>query len=652
MRAWHENERQLEETNYIPVVPSDGEMGSESADPWLAAATWQEVLEEEAFGAPARKSVFDREEAELPPADPTSLTSNPVALPSTTAPDTSRELSPGAQGVPKPTLPSDAASLGRSSAIMAAGTLVSRVLGVLRSMLLVTAIGLTGSKAAEAFSVANKLPNQINMVIAGGLLNAVLVPQIVRALRSKDGGREYVNKMLTVAGVLLLGLTLIVTALAAVFVLIFAAKMEPEARTLATMFAFWCIPQVFFYGLYTLLGQVLNARGSFGPYMWAPVVNNIVAIASLGVFIAMFGSFQGGGAGHPLDSWSGQKIAVLAGGATLGVAAQALVLIIPMRRSGIHWRPQWGIRGMGFRTAGRVATWTFSAIIMGQLAYTIVSNVAAGAGAESNNAIDVPGNMGYDAAFMIYMLPHSLITVSVMTALFTRLSKYAAVGNLAAVRKDFSLGLRTLSLFTIFATAAMIVLAFPLVVALNGPGSLKSAGSVQYVVITMSIGLTAMGFWSMAQRIFYAFEDARTLFFIQVPMGVILAGGSWLGTIFFDPKWWVAGVGVSMSLSNIFGAACGIWILRLVLKDIDGARVLRLVVRTILAAAVSAVAGFFALKLFGDLSESSWTMNVVALAVGGLAMLAVYGLALYAMRVKELTDAIAMVRRKLPGGKK
>src|SRR5665647_2981818 len=294
--------------------------------------------------------------------------------------------------------------LGRNAAVMAAGTAASRVLGVVRSSLLVAVIA-TNSFPGNSFNLANTLPNVIYMLIAGGVLNAVLVPQVVRAYRSAQG----------------------------------------DIRTLATLFAFWCIPQVFFYGVYTLLGQVLNARGNFGPYMWAPVFNNIVAIAGLLAFLSAFGKYTEGGPADDLAAWDSGRVTLLAGSATLGVVVQALVLLIPLYRSGFRYRPRWDWRGAGLGTAGRVAGWAFAALVVGQVAIYIVYRVSVGAAniTAAGGAADVAANNAYSNAFMIFMLPHSLVTVSLLTALFTRLSDHAAARDTGAVRTDFSYGLRT-----------------------------------------------------------------------------------------------------------------------------------------------------------------------------------------------------------------
>ena len=172
---------------------------------------------------------------------------------------------------------------------MTAGTLTSRVLGLVKASLLATAIGVTAVQA-DAFDIANKVPNTLYMLLAGGVVNAVLVPQIVRASKREDGGEDFTNRLLTLSFMILAAVSVLATLAAPLLVWLYSSGWSPEQMALATAFAYWCLPQLFFYGLYTLLGQVLNAKSSFGPYMWAPVLNNIVAIGGLAVFILIFGT--------------------------------------------------------------------------------------------------------------------------------------------------------------------------------------------------------------------------------------------------------------------------------------------------------------------------------------------------------------------------
>lgn len=538
---------------------------------------------------------------------------------------------------------SDRRGLGRSTAVMAAGTGVSRVLGVVRASVLVSAIGLNAA-AADAFQIANWLPNMLYMLIAGGVLNAVLVPQVVRAYRSADG-QTYVDRLLTLSIVLLLSLTAVLTLAAPLIVRVVAGGSEPEFTALATVFAFWCIPQVFFYGLYTLLGQVLNARGQFGPYMWAPVVNNIVAISGLIAFIALFGRqiVEGGESG--LEVWDAPRITVLAGSATLGVIAQALVLAIPLYRSGFRYRPRGGWRGSGLATAGKVAGWTFAALAVGQVGIFVVVRVASSA-AQAGFDAGIAGYNAYTNAFLIFMLPHSLITVSLLTALFTRLSDHAAARETRAVRADFSFGLRTVSVFTLFAAVGLAVLALPLVRTLFPGITPEEAATMPPIIASFMVGLVPLGTWSLCQRVFYAYEDAKGLFRIQVGMAGIVIGGTLLGYVLLDPGRWVATAALSMSASYVLGAVWGgaqVW------ARLGGSlsRAIRLHVRAGIAAGVAGGAGWLVSRVFGDLVSAGFAKAALACVVVGVVMLAVYLGLLRAMGVGEADDLLRPVLTRL-----
>lgn len=528
-----------------------------------------------------------------------------------------------------------ARSLGRSTAVMAAGTAASRALGFVRSALLVAAVGITSARAADAFTVANTLPNIFYMLIAGGVINAVLVPQVVRAYRSANG-QEYVDRLLTVSFVILGGATVVLWAASPLIVRIF---LDGEQGDLATAFALWCVPQVFFYGVYTLLGQVLNARGSFGPYMWAPVVNNVIAIAGLVAFIAVYGTWERPAPGtvEDLSVWSGGRVTLLAATATLGVVAQAVVLVWPLRRLGFRYRPRRGWRGAGLGSAGRVAGWTFAALAVGQLGAFVVMKIAALASDAGSAELGIPGNIAYNQAFTIFMLPHSLVTVSLITALFTRLSDHAAARDVRAVRADFSHGLRTIGVFTLFAAPAISVIAVPLLRAMYPSTAQSDAAAMAPIIVAFMCGLAAVGAWSLVQRLFYAYEDAKGLFRIQVAMAGVVVVVSVLGWLVAEPRHWVAWAAAGMSLSYLVGAVWGgaqVW------RRLGGglSRIIRLHVRAGLASAIATGLGWLLSRVFGNLAASSWFVAVFACALVGVVMVVAYGLALRWLGVTELDD--------------
>jgi putative peptidoglycan lipid II flippase len=541
--------------------------------------------------------------------------------------------------------PDGAGGVVSSSAVMAAGTLVSRVLGMVRAAVLAWAIGIKGL-SPDAFATANTLPNSIMILIAGGVLNAVLVPQIVRAAKQRDGGQDYLDRLLTLAILVLGGATLLATAAAPVFVWMYGGSGSPAKVELTAAFAVWCLPQIFFYGLYTIYGQVLNARGSFGPYMWAPVVNNVVAIAGTLVFVALYGYGV-----KPPEWWGADSIAVLAGTATLGIVAQALVLLPAMRRSGYRWRPRWGWRGVGLRTAGRVAGWTFAGAAVGQLVgFAFVSRAANRAG-DLGEALGDPvsGRSLYDNAFLLFMLPHSLIAVSLVTAVFTRISASASEDRTDDVRADVSLATRLIGVATVLATVAMIVQCRDLARAAFPGSPVSETDALGLVMATMLLGLVPFSAQYLFSRVFYAYEDARTPFWISVATVTVWAVGSTLSAAMLAPGWIVPGIGVSMSLSNLLGAVLSVIVLRRRLGGIDGRAVLRTHVRLAVATAVAGGLGWLASTGVHRAAGTGLSGTYGSLAVASTVMIVAYVALLRLMRVAELELVAGPLLRRLPG---
>lgn len=264
-------------------------------------------------------------------------------------------------------------SILRASALMASGTMVSRILGFIRNAMLIAAVGATAGGVGAAFQTANTLPNTVFNLLASGIFDAVLVPQIVGAIKRRNDGDTYVNRLLTLAGTVLFVVTFITMVLAPLLVIITAAGYTESIRNLAILFALLCLPQLFFYGLYNLLGELLNAREIFGPYMWAPVVNNVVGIAGLALFLGIWGGAPDGGI--PADDLTGAQFWVLAGSATLGVICQALCLLWPMRRAGISFKLDFHFRGTSFGSMPRVAGWTFATLGVSQVGVLSTNNL-------------------------------------------------------------------------------------------------------------------------------------------------------------------------------------------------------------------------------------------------------------------------------------
>ncbi|MEV0892970.1 murein biosynthesis integral membrane protein MurJ [Promicromonospora sp. NPDC050262] len=571
-----------------------------------------------------------------------------MTAPTDPASDPSAEAA-GEPGTPA-TPPSSTSSLGRNSIVMAAGTAASRLGGLVRNMMLVAAIGSAGT-VANAFDVANKLPNVLFAILAGGMLNAVLVPQIVKAFRAHNA-QERVDKLLTVSAVGILAITAVLTGAAAWVVMLYTDGWSAEQLALGTVFAYWCIPQLFFYGLYTLLGQVLNAREQFGPFMWAPVANNVVSVLGFAVFLIVFGGAPDTGI-NDLSEWNTPRTILLAGTATLGIVAQALVLLVPLLRSGFRWNLRLGLRGIGLRSAGGVALWTFAAVVLEQAGVLYLTRVAA----EAGNAGDaVAGNASYTQALLIYLLPHSLVTVSIATALFTGISKAAQAGDTDRVRSDLSLGLRTIGVFTVFATAALVVLAGPATAFIVPTAGEQGTALIAPVLVALSFGLVPLGGMALMKWVFYAYEDGRSVFWITVPSTVALVAGLVAAQVWLPVELWVIAAGGAYALSNWITVLLRTGGLKRKLGGrLDGGRIFVLHAKTVLAAAVAGGAGWGVYQLVGGFDVltfgKGWVLTMLSglwvTALCGLVMLAVYVLLLRLLRVEELNGLLGPVLARL-----
>ena len=537
-------------------------------------------------------------------------------------------------------------SIGRASAALAAGTLVSRVLGFASAAVLAWAIG-PQNPGANAFALANQLPNNIYAIVAAGVLSAVLVPQIVRAGLHADGGQAFVNRLVTLGVVLFVIATVIATLCAPLLVDLYtldagaADSALGGGRALAIAFAYWCLPQIFFYAVYSLLGEVLNAREVFGPFTWAPVLNNVVVIVALLAFAWLFGVDP---AHQDPASWTQPQILLVAGGATLGIAAQALVLLLFWRRTGLGFRPDFRWRGVGLGGTVRAAGWTFGMILVTQLAGIVQSKVAFTADADDASVAVLR------IAWLIFMLPHSIIAVSIATPYFTRMSAGARDADLSAVRSDLSGSLRAIGMLIAGAFAALAAAALPFAAVFsNAPDEVVSIG---LVLLAFLIGLVPFSVLFVLQRTFYALGDTRTPFLIQlVQAGLFVVGAVVVALVAPGPVV-AAGIALVTSAAGIVQAGIAALVLRRRLGGVGGRRLIRRFGAYLLATAPAAAAGVGILYLLGGLpgdgggfAVSGPVQGVVSVILIGAVAFGVYLGALALARVSEVREIGALVRR-------
>ncbi|MFE2040243.1 murein biosynthesis integral membrane protein MurJ [Streptomyces sp. NPDC059477] len=428
---------------------------------------------------------------------------------------------------------------------MAAGSIVSRATGFARSAIVAAALGI--GMTADGYAVANALPTVVYMLLLGGALNAVFVPELVRAAKEHaDGGAAYTQRLLTVCAVALLLITGTAVA-AAPQIMAFYTGYNGAQAELTIAFARYCLPQILFLGLFTVLGQVLNARGRFGAMMWTPVLNNLVVIAVFGLYLAVG---DGG-------SLSGAERALLGWGTTAGIAVQALALVPSLRRAGFSWRPRFDWRGSGLTRPLRAAGWLVLLVLSNQAAYWVVTRLATMAGQHAAR-LGVDGGAGFSAytnAYTLWAVPHGIITVSLMTALLPRMSRAAADDDPMAVRRDVSYALRTSASMIVPAACVLLAVAQPVMTLVYGYGRTDpdDVALMAGILMAFAPGLVAFSGQYVLSRAFYALGDTRTPFLLNLVVVALNAGLAVAAYVVLPVRLVVTGMAAAYSVALLVG---------------------------------------------------------------------------------------------------
>jgi len=551
-----------------------------------------------------------------------------------------------------------------SSAVMAAGTVVSRFSGVIRNGMLAAALG--QQLHADVFNIANTIPNMLYILLAGGVFNAVLVPQLVRALKhDEDGGAAYTDRIMTLALMFLAGVTAVLVILAPWVMRLFldGSFFTPDLamqRQSVIDFARFCLPQVFFYGMFVLVGQVLNARGSFGPMMWAPIANNVVSVAVLGLYLWAFGTVHdlcGTGAGaaqlaspaSAVGAYTGHQELLLGLGSTLGIAVQLLILVPYLRKAGYRFRPRFDFTGTGLGHTLRLGLWTVMFVVVNQIAYTVVVRIASGGTADAVHVCSSTPSTGYTTysnAFLIVMVPHSIATVSLATAMLPKLSALAAEKDLRGIAANVASTLRTTYALIVPFAVLLPVIAHDVSVLLIGYGA--GARSVDGFALTLSLfapGLVLFTTHYLMLRGFYAIERNRTVFWVQCAIAATNIALALAVTHLVSSTHTAPGLVLAYAGSYLVGAIGSYSLLRRILGGLETPALLGFLARLLLAAAVSTAVAW-AVKYGG---AQVWEVSgshlraVVLLGVTGLVDVAVFLLVARALRISEVTSVMALV---------
>ncbi|WSV72395.1 murein biosynthesis integral membrane protein MurJ [Streptomyces sp. NBC_01012] len=572
-----------------------------------------------------------------------------LRLPAGGVPAPAAPAAPAAPVPESPVKPSGGPrSLLKSSAVMAAGTIVSRITGFLRTLVMAAAIGV--GTLNDSYQVANVLPTMIYVLVGGGALNAVFVPQLVRAMKKDDdGGEAYANRLLTLVMVALGGVTVVCVLAAPLLVHMMSPDIasDPQRMAVTVAFARYCLPTLFFMGAHVVLGQILNARERFGAMMWTPVLNNLVIIASFGGFVWAFGSFTESSVSPATVTPEGVRLLGL--GTLLGLTVQALAMLPYLRDAGFRLRPRFDFRGHGLGKAIGLAKWTLLFVLVNQLGMIVVTQLATEAGSLAEDAGHTgSGITAYNYALLLWQMPQAIITVSVMTAALPRISRSAQENDTAAIRDDISYGLRTSAVAIVPCAFAFLALGVPMATLLYAGSGAEGARGIGFVLMAFGLGLIPYSVQYVVLRGFYAYEDTRTPFYNTVVVALVNAAGSALCFVVLSPRWAVAGMAASYGLAYAVGVGIAWRRLRKRLGgDLDGRRVAGTYARLVAAAVPAAAAGGGVAYAVTTTLGSGAAGSLASLLAGGLVLLGVFLTVAHLLRLPEVSALTTMVRGRL-----
>jgi putative peptidoglycan lipid II flippase len=534
----------------------------------------------------------------------------------------------------------------RSSAGMAVGTLASRATGFLRTLVLVYAVGVL--RLGSAYNNANTLPNTIYYLMLGGIFTSVVVPLLVRAARrDPDHGEAYAQRMFSLGAVSLLVVTVVATLLAGPLVDLYAptihgppGSLDGAEHHLMVVWAYFFIPQIFFYGMCSLIGAILNTRGRFAAPMWAPVVNNLVVIVVGGLYIVTVGLHK-----DP-QNISAAGVQLLGIGTTLGVVLQTVVLFPSLRGAGFRWRPTLDFRRGEVSEIGRLAGW-MSVYVVSQVVGNLIAQIVANAASPGVN-----GYSAYSIAWQLFQLPYAIIGISVITALLPRMSEHASARRYSLVRDDFSIGVRLASVLVVPAAIYLGLLGGPLAELLFSYGSTNAyhARYIGEVFGLFSLGLVPYMLTQLQLRVFFSFQDSRMAALVGVLiMGVSIAG-SYIALTMLPRLDVVAGLAVAYGIANLTGAIAGWALLLRRVGSLDGWAIARSLTRMHLATVPGLV--FAAAVMIGAarvVHNPSASYGALVTIIGGGGAVLLYALSARALRVAEFGFLVSTVASKFGG---
>lgn len=514
----------------------------------------------------------------------------------------------------RPTGRSREASLNRSRVGSGVGTIVSRLTGLLRLVMVAYALG--GNRLGDAFNLANSTPNIIHDLVIGGVLGATFVPIFVDQLTKSSKARavESISAVVTLTGVVLIVATGLFEFLAPEIIRLytFGSGSSAEQHVAVVLLRFFA-PQLLFYGAISLMGAVLATEDRFIAVGFVPILNNIVGVVVLAVFALLAHSSQISNL-----TVSGSTLALLGIGTTAGVAAQAAALVPALRRLSYRVRFRWHPSDPAMRSIIALSGWTFGFVVTNQIAVFVVLALEYHLGVGRVSA--------YTYAFAFFQFPFGVAASAIVNVATPDLARAWSAGNIELTGRRLGIALRQLLAVVLPSMAAYLVLAGPAVTLLlqHGNESASAAHLTAAVLVLFALGLPGFCAYFLATRTFQAMHDTRTVFWlylIENGINIVLAFALYhrLG---------IQGLALSYSIAYFVAAILALVLLWDRLGSIGGRPLLMSSLRALVLSLVMAVVIAFVVTLTGTSGGIiGWIKLGFAVLVGGLTYLGGAGLA-------------------------